>query len=122
MSRKSKARRLKRMRVRSLRFTCPAGIIRQTLINAQGRLCGICGERMTCRQATIDHVRPKGRGGPDRFGNIVAAHAVCNERKSGRKPHGCELIWLDAVNARLGFGEIVGGHAACLQLAMVRAA
>ena len=30
---------------------------------------------------TLDHIRPKSRGGPDNIENLQLAHALCNKRK-----------------------------------------
>lgn len=78
---------------------------------AQGGVCGLCGERFVPPnrehevrwglRRSFDHVEPKGAGGPDR-GNLLLAHQGCNNKKGGRPPTGCELIWLQLVNARLG--------------------
>lgn len=82
-------------------------------MNAQGGLCGICGRPIRLnaplganKGASVDHVWPKDRipkGSSGRTsGNVVATHGICNRRKDNRLPKGCELIWLMAVNARLG--------------------
>jgi 5-methylcytosine-specific restriction endonuclease McrA len=74
----------------------------------QGGICAICGGRMPPlddyhgNPPSREHVIPKSWGGRDCLGNIVAAHHRCNMRKANRRPTGCELIWLQAVNARLG--------------------
>lgn len=50
---------------------------------------------------SIDHVMPRSRGGRS-LGNKLAMHRECNTQKGDRLPNGCELVWLSAVNARLG--------------------
>jgi len=80
------------------------------LMRVQGRLCASCGHMMWEPKefgageirATIDHVIPLVLGGKDALGNIVAMHSKCNNKKGGRLPNGCELIWLLAVNSRMG--------------------
>lgn len=80
------------------------------LIKAQGRCCAICGRMFSPNlhetelhwQPSIDHVIPLGMGGPDRLGNFLAAHRFCNGQKGDRKPTGCEVIWLLAMNCKLG--------------------
>lgn len=62
-----------------------AYLIRE-MAKAQGRLCAYCGQTMTFRPrcpntATIDHMVPLGRGGPDRRSNMLAACYDCNHRK-----------------------------------------
>lgn len=89
----------------------------KTLCEVQGRMCAYCFEHMSrkrrlgdgprChekplnpRRATIEHVLPRRLGGRD-FGNVVAAHSCCNDKKGGRAPTGCELIALAWVNAKV---------------------
>lgn len=83
------------------------------LFHVQGGLCGICGlEMMDGREddycadhpcsPSIDHVVPRSRSGSLWFGNIVAAHKWCNQKKGNRLPTGCELIALEMVNTKLG--------------------
>lgn len=77
------------------------------LFQLQGGVCYLCPAPMRARNghqtrddATRDHVVPKRRKGRD-VGNILAAHRSCNEAKGDRAPYPCELIYLEAVNARL---------------------
>lgn len=78
--------------------------VRDVLWRLQGGLCAGCGLAMRRRWTTLDHVIPRSRGGFDGFGDVVAMHRDCNQAKRDRWPTGCELIWLLAVNARLGVG------------------
>lgn len=72
------------------------------LASAQGFICAICGTEMD-DEPTIDHVIPLAKNGNDGPGNIVAAHRICNNRKADRMPNGCELVYLLAVNAKMGW-------------------
>lgn len=76
--------------------------VRRKLWIAQEGYCGICGLPMELMPRSVDHVVPKARGGADRVGNAVLAHFPCNFEKADRLPTGCELIWLLAVNNRIG--------------------
>lgn len=67
----------------------------------QGGLCALCAKALSPNQMTVDHVWPRAVH-RNRQRNHVAAHYACNHAKGGRLPTGCELIWLDAVNARRG--------------------
>lgn len=51
---------------------------------------------------SLDHVIPRDLGGRDAWGNYLLAHGECNGAKSNDAPTGCEMVWLLAVNARLG--------------------
>lgn len=66
----------------------------------QGGRCYLCGQPMRT-EPTREHVVPKARGGRNAR-NILAAHQACNLRKADRAPYPCELLYLAAVNARLG--------------------
>lgn len=77
--------------------------IRRVLWRCQKQICGLCGTPIRrAWQVSIEHVVPRCLGGALGFGNVIGAHGECNRRKGGRMPTGCELIWLLAVNARLG--------------------
>lgn len=75
--------------------------LRRILLWAQDGRCGICGEPMDQYDVTTEHVWPRGQRGFNGPGNVVAAHRDCNSWKGGRRPTGCEIIVLVAVNARL---------------------
>lgn len=84
-------------------MTKPHSRHRDALLGAQSHICACCGMRITSMyDATVDHVIPMVMGGSKGIGNIVAVHRRCNHDKAGRYPNGCELLWLEAVNFRLG--------------------
>jgi hypothetical protein len=96
----------------------------------QGAVCAICAKPMAARcrmkssnRLSVDHVFPLDRRhlrsgtfrriffmsekAARRGGfNYVCAHAKCNSEKGNRHPTGCELIWLQAVNARRGYDPL----------------
>lgn len=83
--------------------------VRRMLRRLQGEICPCCGMRLDPASShrhvmspTLDHVIPLALGGWDGPGNLLAVHMRCNNRKANRKPTGCELIWLLAINNRLG--------------------
>jgi 5-methylcytosine-specific restriction endonuclease McrA len=53
---------------------------RRAVLDRDGHRCGYCGARAD----TIDHVRPRSRGGAHVWTNVVAACARCNHRKGDR--------------------------------------
>ena len=82
------------------------------LFYAQDGLCHICGNKVGINpqgdHGSIDHVWPtalRDEANPKQIGNILLAHTKCNGGKDARKPTGCELIFLFAVNRRLGLPE-----------------
>jgi 5-methylcytosine-specific restriction endonuclease McrA len=72
------------------------------LAEAQGHICARCGLRMIPASRSLDHVMPLNLGGRDALGNVVCMHFLCNQEKDAKLPRGCDLIWLFAVNARIG--------------------
>ena len=63
----------------------------QPLRLAQQNACWLCGEQMgppgqQPRDATFEHVMPRGRGGSNEPGNLVLAHSACNHKADCRAP------------------------------------
>ncbi|MGJ0236941.1 HNH endonuclease [Novosphingobium fluoreni] len=79
------------------------------LHRAQGGLCAICGRAVNRMHEMVnfDHVWPKAMlPGVERTkGNVLLAHTSCNAAKGARRPTGCEIIMLAAVNRALGYNE-----------------
>lgn len=48
--------------------------------------CVYCGTRLAMDELTVDHVKPRSRGGKTSFANLVAACAPCNTLKRDRLP------------------------------------
>lgn len=48
--------------------------------------CQYCGTALSRREATIDHVLPRARGGRTQWTNVVLACRACNQRKGDRNP------------------------------------
>ncbi len=57
-----------------------APLTRRAVLDRDGHHCVYCGTRAD----TIDHVRPRSRGGEHVWTNVVAACARCNHRKGDR--------------------------------------
>ena len=55
-------------------------LTRRAVLERDGHVCVYCGTRAD----TIDHVRPRSRGGEHIWTNVVAACARCNHRKGDR--------------------------------------
>jgi 5-methylcytosine-specific restriction endonuclease McrA len=55
-------------------------LTRRAVLERDGHACAYCGNRAD----TIDHVRPRSRGGLHVWTNVVAACARCNHRKGDR--------------------------------------
>jgi len=66
------------------RLTLP--LTRRTILARDHYTCQYCGAQPGKSSLTIDHVIPRSRGGKNTWENVVAACAVCNQRKGGRTP------------------------------------
>jgi 5-methylcytosine-specific restriction endonuclease McrA len=70
-------------------------LTRRAVLDRDRHSCAYCGSRAD----TIDHVRPRSRGGQHTWTNVVAACARCNHRKGNRLL--AELGWhLDGTPAQ----------------------
>jgi hypothetical protein len=68
---------------------------RQGVLRRDEYTCIYCGERLRRSDCTIDHLRPRSRGGESTWGNTACACRECNGRKADRWPHeaGMGLLW-----------------------------
>ena len=48
--------------------------------------CQYCGKAVPLREATLDHVLPRSRGGRTTWQNVAIACLRCNQRKAARTP------------------------------------
>lgn len=83
---------VKRARCNGLRFN------RRNLFARDGGRCQYCGEQVSLRAFTFDHVLPRAQGGLTSWENIVTACMACNQRKGNRTPAqaGLELLSVPA--------------------------
>lgn len=65
---------------------------RQNLYRRDRHQCQYCGRRAEPREMSIDHVRPRSRGGRTDWENCVLACLGCNHRKADREPHEAGLV------------------------------
>lgn len=43
--------------------------------------CYVCGEHVQRKQATVEHIRPKSKGGTDEVSNLSISHGPCNQAR-----------------------------------------
>lgn len=60
--------------------------VRETLYARDKNICAYCGDVFSGRELTIDHVRPRSRGGKHIWTNTVSACRPCNNRKGNKTP------------------------------------
>ena len=48
--------------------------------------CQYCGQRTPTPELTLDHIRPRSKGGASIWTNLVCCCVACNARKGGRTP------------------------------------
>lgn len=57
-----------------------------------GYVCAYTGEKLSHATATIDHIRPRSRGGRDTWENTVSCHRRVNTFKADRTPEEAGLV------------------------------
>lgn len=78
------------------------------IFHAQAGRCFLCPQPFTDDDwATVEHVKPRALGGMTP-GNVLLAHASCNQAKDNRPPHPCEVLYLQAVNLQLKPRDLIG--------------
>jgi 5-methylcytosine-specific restriction endonuclease McrA len=56
---------------------------RDTLLRERNK-CHYCGRKLNKKTATLDHVKPRSKGGKDGYANLVLACEPCNKEKGDR--------------------------------------
>lgn len=59
---------------------------KRNVYRRDGNRCQYCGCHLNSKNASIDHVMPRSRGGGHTWNNIVSACKPCNRKKSNRTP------------------------------------
>jgi 5-methylcytosine-specific restriction endonuclease McrA len=60
-------------------------LVKASVIERDGYYCRYCGQELTDRDLTLDHVIPRVEGGPSNVANLVVSCSECNQKK-GKKP------------------------------------
>ena len=72
--------------------------------------CQYCAHELTVREATLDHVLPRSKGGRTTWENLVCCCRGCNRKKGGKTPQEAHMPllkkpikpdWLPVLNIRL---------------------
>ncbi|SDE27754.1 HNH endonuclease [Auraticoccus monumenti] len=64
------------------------GWTKRGVLRRDGHVCAYCGGRAD----TVDHLVPQSRGGPNTWGNTVAACGACNAFKADRTPAEARMV------------------------------
>lgn len=64
-----------------------ANVTRRVLFARDQYRCQYCARELPARMLTVDHVKPRSKGGEHRWDNVVAACPPCNRRKGDRLPY-----------------------------------
>ena len=54
------------------------------LLERDGSYCGHCGGLMVFAEISVDHVKPRSKGGTNDAMNLRLLHRVCNQRRTRR--------------------------------------
>lgn len=66
-------------------------ITKNNIFKRDGYICQYCSKKTFGKDATIDHILPRSRGGRHRWENVVCCCKSCNEKKADRKPEECGM-------------------------------
>ncbi len=94
------------------------------LFERDGHTCQYCGNSLSPRHLTRDHVIPRSRGGKDAWTNVVASCFVCNSvRKRDKTPRewGVELLSVPYAPCYAEHLLLQGRHILADQAAFIRA-
>jgi 5-methylcytosine-specific restriction endonuclease McrA len=67
-------------------------LTRRNVLLRDNYKCQYCGEKVTVKDFTIDHVTPRSRGGPNAWDNFVVACFPCNIKKRDRTPKEAGMV------------------------------
>jgi hypothetical protein len=69
---------------------------RELLFRRDRYVCAYCGDLFSSLNLTVEHVKPRSKGGPDAWTNVVTACKACNQKKDDRTPEeaGMPLLYL----------------------------
>ena len=90
--------------------------------------CQYCAKELSHREATLDHVHPRSKGGLTTWENVVSCCHECNRRKGGRTPEEARMLlrtkpvkpdWLPVLHVRLN-GRVPSSWQTFLSLTMRR--
>lgn len=57
-------------------------IYRMLLKKNYGRVpCFVCGHHVEKKDATLEHIQPRSKGGMDDMGNLSISHRLCNQAR-----------------------------------------
>ncbi len=109
--------------VRLLRFVSigrkSPPLCRSNILARDNFQCQYCSTALSTREATLDHVLPRSRGGKTLWDNLVCCCASCNRRKGGRTPAEARMIllkkpvrpdWLPVLTMRLNGNIPISWH------------
>jgi len=60
---------------------------RSAVAQRDGWRCGYTDELLTRETLSMDHIRPRSRGGKDQWDNVTSCHKRVNQMKGDRYPH-----------------------------------
>lgn len=68
------------------KFRNVESISRYMLYERDGGKCCYCGKKITQKEATVDHVIPRSKGGKSTWDNVALSCGHCNRKKGDRTP------------------------------------
>lgn len=87
---------IKGMTVNSIKGYNIPPLTNKALFRRDHNLCAYCGVQFGPSVLSRDHIKPRSKGGPDIWTNVVTSCESCNRHKNDRTPEeaGMELLYL----------------------------
>jgi len=57
---------------------------RENIFHRDNHLCAYCGKKFKLDQLTVDHIKPKSKGGDNTWKNTITSCKACNNKKSDK--------------------------------------
>lgn len=87
---------IKGMTINNIKGYSVPPLTNKALFRRDHNLCAYCGNAFGQSSLSRDHIKPRSKGGPDIWTNVVTACEKCNRHKNDRTPEeaGLELLYL----------------------------
>jgi 5-methylcytosine-specific restriction endonuclease McrA len=81
---------------KKLKLSFNVRLTRKNIFVRDKFICQYCGKKLPAHQLTLDHVKPRSKGGKLKWENVVASCLNCNVSKSNRTPEEARMPLLSA--------------------------
>ena len=73
-------------------YTNDSAVANEVIHSRDNYTCQYCGTKVPRKEATVDHILPRSRGGGSTWGNLCTACHKCNNKKGNKTPEEAGMI------------------------------